>query len=60
MDYLRELLSSFCSDADEVEARAFLAFSLVIGNHLLATQHGDRTRGEVLARAANLLLDDPS
>ena len=24
-----------------MEARAFLAFSLILGNHLLATQHGD-------------------
>jgi AcrR family transcriptional regulator len=60
MEYMRELLSSFCHDPDEVEARAFLAFSLVVGNHLLATQHGARSRSEVLARAAALLLNDAS
>jgi AcrR family transcriptional regulator len=60
MEYMRELLGSFCSDADEVEARAFLAFSLVLGNHLLAIRHGDRTRHEVLAQAASLLLGDAS
>ena len=57
MDYLRELFGSFCSDADEVEARAMLAFCLVIGNHFLAADHGNRTRREVVSRAANLLLE---
>jgi AcrR family transcriptional regulator len=57
MDYLRELFGSFCSDADEVEARAMLAFCLVIGNHFLAAAHGNRTRREVVSRAANLLLE---
>lgn len=60
MEYMRELLSKFCSDADEVEARAFLAFSLVIGNHLLAAEHGTRSRSEVLTRAGHLLLESPS
>lgn len=60
MDYMRELLSTFCSDPDEIEARAFLAFSLVLGNHLLTIQHGTHTRNEVLARAAKVLLDAPS
>ncbi|QNJ91211.1 TetR/AcrR family transcriptional regulator [Mycolicibacterium fluoranthenivorans] len=60
MEYMRELLATFCSDPVEIEARAFLAFSLVLGNHLLAAQHGTHTRNEVLARAAKLLLDDPS
>jgi AcrR family transcriptional regulator len=57
MDYLRELFGSFCSDADEVEARTMLAFCLVIGNHFLAADHGNRTRREVVSRAANLLLE---
>lgn len=57
MDYLRELFGSFCSDADEVEARTMLAFYLVIGNHFLAADHGNRTRREVVSRAANLLLE---
>jgi hypothetical protein len=57
MDYLRELFGSFCSDADEVEARTMLAFCLVIGNHFLAADHGNRTRREVVSRDANLLLE---
>jgi hypothetical protein len=57
MDYLHELFGSFCSDADEVEARTMLAFCLVIGNNFLAADHGNRTRREVVSRAANLLLE---
>src|SRR5580700_5147470 len=36
MDYLRSLFASFCPDADDVEARSLLAFSLLIGNHFMA------------------------
>ncbi|WP_246083373.1 hypothetical protein [Nonomuraea diastatica] len=54
---LREMIGTFCSDADEVEARSMLAFCVAIGEHFLAADHGGRTRGEVLARAADLLLD---
>lgn len=59
MDYLRELFSTFCSDAEEVEARSMLAFCLLIGNHFLAADHGTRTRAEVVTRASNLLLNRP-
>jgi AcrR family transcriptional regulator len=59
MDYLRELFSTFCSDADDVEARSMLAFCLLIGNHFLAADHGTRTRAEVAARASDLLLKRP-
>lgn len=55
MGLLRELLGTLCADPDEVEARSLLAFCLAIGEHLLATGHGDRTRAQVLARAADLL-----
>ena len=44
MDYLRELIGTFCADADDVEARALLAFSLAIGNHFVAADHGKRSR----------------
>jgi AcrR family transcriptional regulator len=56
MDYLRELLSSLSSDGADVEARAMLAFSLVIGNHLIAAEHPGRTRARVLRDATRLLL----
>jgi AcrR family transcriptional regulator len=60
MGLLRELIGTLCTDPDEVEARSLLAFCLAIGEHFLATGHGDRTRAQVLARAADLLFDPPS
>ncbi|WP_448612050.1 TetR/AcrR family transcriptional regulator [Geodermatophilus sp. URMC 60] len=59
MALLREMIGTFCPDPDEVEARSLLAFCVAIGEHFLAADHGDRTRVEVLARAADLLLDRP-
>jgi hypothetical protein len=60
MALLREMIGTFCRDADEVEARSLLAFCVAIGAHFLAADHGDRTRAQVLARAADLLLDRPA
>ena len=60
MSLLREMIGTFCSDADEVEARSLLAFCVAIGAHFLAADHGDRTRAQVLDRAADLLLDRPA
>jgi AcrR family transcriptional regulator len=57
MDLLREMIGTFCPDPDEVEARSLLAFCVAIGEHFLAADHGDRTRAQVLTRAADLLLD---
>lgn len=48
MDYMRKLFGAFCSDADDVEVRCTLAFSLWIGNHFMAADHGKRTRLEVI------------
>jgi len=59
MALLREMIGTFCPDADEVEARSLLAFCLAIGAHFLAADHGDRTRAQVLARAADLLFNRP-
>jgi AcrR family transcriptional regulator len=55
MDYLRTLIRTFCDDQDDVEARALLAFSLAIGNHFVAADHGGRSRAHVLRRASALL-----
>jgi AcrR family transcriptional regulator len=55
MDYLRSLFSTFCADADDVEARCLLSFSLLIGNHFIAADHGARSRAEVLDRALRRL-----
>ena len=57
MGLLREMISTFCADPDEVEARSVLAFCLLIGEHFLAADHGGRTRAQVLRRAGDLLLD---
>jgi AcrR family transcriptional regulator len=56
MDYLRKLLSELHADADDVEAIALMAFSLLIGNHFIAADHGPRDRAAVLRHAAQRLL----
>jgi AcrR family transcriptional regulator len=48
MDYLRSLFGALCPDDDEAEVRSMLAFSLWIGNHFIAADHGPRTRADVL------------
>ena len=56
MDYLRLLFGAICRDQDEVEARSVLAFSLVIGHHFMAADHGARSHADVLELAARWLL----
>jgi AcrR family transcriptional regulator len=56
MAYLRTLFGGFCPDEAEVEARAMLAFSLLIGSHFMAADHGGRSRAEVLELATTRLL----
>jgi AcrR family transcriptional regulator len=56
LDYLRTLFGAFCTDADQVEARSLLAFSLLIGSHFLAADHPGRSRAEALDLAAAWLL----
>jgi AcrR family transcriptional regulator len=55
MAYLRSLFGAIFPDENEVEARCILAFSLMIGNHFMAADHGTRTRAEVMELAAKLL-----
>jgi AcrR family transcriptional regulator len=55
MEYLRELYGSFSSDPDDVEARSLLAFSLLIGDHFIASDHGARSRADVLELALRRL-----
>ena len=55
MDYLRSLFGALCPDEDEVEARSMLAFSLVIGNHFMAADHGTHSRAGVLELAQRQL-----
>jgi hypothetical protein len=56
MDYLRTMIGTFIDDADDVEARGMLAFSLAIGSHFIAADHGARSRKDVLDRATQRLL----
>jgi AcrR family transcriptional regulator len=56
MDYLRTMIGTFVDDADDVEARGMLAFSLAIGSHFIAADHGARSRKQVLERATQRLL----
>jgi AcrR family transcriptional regulator len=60
MALLREMIGTFCPDAEEVEARSLLAFCLAIGRHSLAADHEGRTRAQVLARATDLLFTRPA
>jgi AcrR family transcriptional regulator len=55
MDYLRSLYGAFCPDADDVEARSMLAYSLLIGDHFIAADHGSRSRADVLELALRQL-----
>jgi AcrR family transcriptional regulator len=55
MEYLRSLFGELCSDADDVEARCLLAFSLLIGNHFIAAGHGARSRADVVDLALRRL-----
>jgi AcrR family transcriptional regulator len=56
MQYLRELFRTFCADEDEVEGRAVLAFSLAIGYHFIAADHGSRNRSDAVELAVRQLL----
>lgn len=58
MGYLRELFAAFLDDPDEVEARAVLAFSMAIGHHFIAADHGEHDRAAALDLAARHLLGD--
>ncbi|MEU8900501.1 TetR/AcrR family transcriptional regulator [Nocardia sp. NPDC048505] len=60
MGLLRDMIGTFCTDPDEIEARSLLAFCLAIGNHFLAAGHPGRTREEVRARASAIILDRPA
>ena len=56
MDYLRQLFGSIYADEAEIEGRAVLAFSLAIGYHFIAADHGGRNRTAALELAVRQLL----
>jgi AcrR family transcriptional regulator len=55
MEYMRSLFGAFCPDEDDVEARCMVAFSLFIGSHFIAADHGARSRADVLKQALRRL-----
>ncbi len=55
MEYLRSLFRAWCPDADDVDARCLLYYSLMIGNHFVAADHGARSRADVLELALRRL-----
>ena len=55
MEYMRSLFGEFCPDEDEVEGRCMLAFSVWIGNHFIAADHGARGRADALKLALRRL-----
>jgi AcrR family transcriptional regulator len=56
MEYMRKLFGDLCSDAEEVEVRCLLAFSVFVGNHFIAADHGARSRAEIVALTLERLL----
>ena len=56
MAYLRSLFGAFCPDGDDVEARCLLFYSLWIGSHFIAADHGVRSRADVLKLAMKRLM----
>jgi AcrR family transcriptional regulator len=55
MAYLRTLFGSFCRDEDETEVRCILFYSLWIGSHFIAADHGRRSRADVVKLALRRL-----
>ena len=51
MDYLRSLFGALSPDADDVEARCLVFYSLWIGSHFIAAEHGSRSRADVVKLA---------
>jgi AcrR family transcriptional regulator len=55
MEFMRALFADFCRDADEVEARCLLAFSLFIGSPFITADHDGRSRANVVEQALEQL-----
>ena len=55
MDYMRSLLRTIIADEHQVELRCLLALSLWVANPLIAAEHGQRTRADVIKDALSWL-----
>jgi AcrR family transcriptional regulator len=53
--YLRTLFGALSADADDVEARCLVYYSLWIGSHFIAADHGARSRADVVKLALRQL-----
>lgn len=58
LTFLRSLFAQFLKDADDVEARAMLAYSLFVGAYFVTAKPGKRSRSEVMGLAIDRLLDE--
>jgi len=57
MQFVRSLFAALCPDEDDAEARCMLYLSLWLGNHLIAADHGARSRADVMRKALRSLED---
>jgi AcrR family transcriptional regulator len=55
MDYMRSLFGALCASEDEVEVRCMLFYSLWIGSHFIAADHGARSRADIVKAALRRL-----
>jgi hypothetical protein len=55
MEYMPRQFGARWRDEDEVEARCLVFYSLWIGSHLIAADHGMRNRADVLRLALRRL-----
>jgi AcrR family transcriptional regulator len=55
MDYMRSLFGVLCPDEDEIEVRCIVFYSLWIGSHFIAADHGTRSRADVIKAALRRL-----
>ena len=53
--YLRTLFGALSADADDVETRCLIFYSLWIGSHFIAADHGARSRADVVKLALRQL-----
>jgi AcrR family transcriptional regulator len=56
MAYMRTLFGEICADADDVEARCLLAFSVFVANQYIAADHPGHKRAAVIDHGTSLLL----
>jgi AcrR family transcriptional regulator len=55
MDYMRSLFGAFCPDEEEVEVRCMVFYSLWMGSHFIAADHGARSRTDIVKAALRRL-----